>query len=603
MRFNEFNKLSEAAINPTTFAPSERNRGRNSNYWRNLIDLIAQGRPIYLDGSTTPVTFDKSVADTLSGIWDPVGSKDEEATPEQVLQMKALQLPTTDGRVVKINQIEKNKDIKQLVGSEPGEAPKTKWWNKGNVAEGIMACAVIAKFSTGGEDVTFEKVLETVQSVEAQIIPADPTSKNPRERVRGVLSTECFGKPLSLTITLSGNDFRALLMSAKSKAEFEEFEQSEEIYKLYEDCAFYVNDSDNVVGAIEKIKTAAAEDSVTVTADGATAEAQSSTKADLWIAVGERKERLLSIKTSTVKHIGAVSGYEFDHINEFFRSTVGLQLSEELHSTFLKPPAAKFITQTDAEGNEEKIPNPEYQKMTVDQRRAAIRKAMNTNFDKAIKKSYRYIMEQLQERLSGKSDDVQYNFVETVTKGVVHHATLGDEIRLVVISPSAKKAYTELEFGPELYEAVSQYDLVPKLDVGANYRILIYGYPVGDKAKRIQNDKTLFVQLRSYIQDGAARNVVEMGGLLKQLTDITKKIEKEQGEFTTVNKAGTASTAQVHKQQPAQPAPEPQASGIPSGMTAIAPASDVLPQADANEVPTEPDEIDRIRRNAGITVE
>ena len=32
----------------------------------------------------------------------------------------------------------------------------------------------------------------------------------------------------------------------------------------------------------------------------------------------------------------------------------------------------------------------------------------------------------------------------------------------------------------------------------------------------------MFVQLRSYVQDSAARNVVEIGGLLKDLTDVSK---------------------------------------------------------------------------------
>lgn len=534
MRFTEFKApISEAAINPNTFAPSERNRGRNSNYYRNLITLIADGSPVVIAGKTDPVFFKKSAAKLLQRIWNPTGQdKNEQATVDQVRLMKQISLETEDGDFYTITNIEKTKDIKQKTGEE-GEEAFTKWWNKGNVAEGIMACAVITKFNLQGAEVTAEQVLETVGSVNTQVVPVldkngNPTKdKNgtPKERRKGVLTSDTYGKELSLTITLSNNDFAALLMSAKDRTTFEKYDKSDEVYQMYEDCANYVNQSDNVVSAIEKIKSAAAEDRVDVTADGATAEAQHSTKADLWIAVGGNKERLLSIKTSTVKHIGAVSGYEFEHINKFFESTVGFGLPEEFKEKFHKPPSSKFIAD---ENGELTVPNPEYVKMSVSERSAAVRDAMNYNYNNATREAYQWVHDQIQERLAGNSDDQEYDFVKTVADGVVHHATLGDDIRLVIISPSAKKSYTELQIGNDLADSLAEFDLTAKLDLKTNYRILVYGYPVSEIGGRVENDKALFVQLRSYIQDGAARNVVEIGGLLKKLTDVTKIQDKEE---------------------------------------------------------------------------
>jgi hypothetical protein len=559
MRFTEFKALiSEAAIDPNTFAPSERNRGRNSNYYRNLITLIRDGSPVTIHGQTKPVIFKKSVADELESIWNPTGiDRNEEATPEQVVAMKKLRLTANDGKSFSITNIEKTKDIKQKTGEE-GEEAFTKWWNKGNVAEGIMACAVITKFNQQGAEITADQVLETVRSVNTQIVPVLDKDGNPamdkngtpKERRKGVLTSDTYGKELSLTITLSNNDFAALLMSAKDQKTFEKYEQSDEVYQMYEDCSNYVNQSDNVVGAIEKIKNAAAEDRVDVTADGATAEAQHSTKADLWIAVGGNKERLLSIKTSTVKHIGAVSGYEFEHISKFFESTIGFGLPEEFKEKFRKPPAAKFLPN---DSGELTVPNPEYVKMSRTERSAAVRDAMNYNYTTATREAYQWVFDQIQDRLAGNSDDQEYDFVKTVADGVVHHATLGDDIRLVIISPSAKKSYTELQIGNDLAESLSEFDLSPKLDLKTNYRILVYGYPVSEIGKRVENDKALFVQLRSYIQDGAARNVVEIGGLLKKLTDVTKVQDHVEPATVTPTKGTTPAKAPVKPKEPATP--------------------------------------------------
>jgi len=557
MRFIEFKApISEAAINPNTFAPSERNKGRNSNYYRNLITLIADGTPVTIHGQTKPVIFKKSAAKKLQRIWNPTGQdKNEQATVDQVRLMKQVSLETEDGDFYTITNIEKTKDIKQKTGEE-GEEAFTKWWNKGNVAEGIMACAVITKFNLQGAEVTAEQVLETVGSVNTQLVPVldkdgNPTKdKNgaPKERRKGVLTSDTYGKELSLTITLSNNDFAALLMSAKDQTTFEKYDKSNEVYQMYQDCANYVNQSDNVVSAIEKIKSAAAEDRVDVIADGATAEAQHSTKADLWIAVGGTKERLLSIKTSTVKHIGAVSGYEFEHINKFFESTVGFGLPEEFKEKFHKPPSSKFIAD---ENGELTIPNPEYVKMSVSERSAAVRDTMNYNYNNATREAYQWVHDQIQERLAGNSDDQEYNFVKTVADGVVHHATLGDDIRLVIISPSAKKSYTELQIGNDLADSLAEFDLTAKLDLKTNYRILVYGYPVSEIGARVENDKALFVQLRSYIQDGAARNVVEIGGLLKKLTDVTKiQDDNEEPSAEPATKVAATKVAPVKKTMP-----------------------------------------------------
>ena len=492
-----FDIISEATLDIDNF------QARNPNYYRNLINLIRAGTPVQVNTGkfAGDVVFNPESADILEKIWNPTGNdKKEVATPEQTALIKQALLPATNGISYKVNQIEKTKDIKQLIGST-GETTNSKWWNKGNVAEGIMAAAVVTKFERHGDEIVGEDVFRTVQKIQGK-----------------EYKTKSFGRMLLLNITISINDTKALLMSALQPTEFLEFDKAREIYKLYEDCASYVNNSGNVKDALEKIKQSGPKDAIQVIADGATAEAQSSTKADLWISLNGKKERLLSIKTATVKHIGAVSGYEFHHINSFFTSVVGFGLPDTFKKLFKAPPTGL------PKGWKKGDPVPAgYVKMSQADRSAKIAEVRAHNYANGTKKAYEYIYKEINKRLKGPTDQQEYDFVTTVATGVVHHATLGEDVRLVIISPSAKVAYKELKFGPELYDALTQYDLVPVLNLeGANYKLLVYGYPKTQTAKRVNNDKSLFVQLRSYVQDSAARNVVEIGGLLKDLTDVSK---------------------------------------------------------------------------------
>ena len=523
------NILDEASLTLGTFAK------RNPNYYRNLLNLIKTGQPVTMrtsDNKLVDVTFPKSLATDLEKIWNPsgIGSNDL-ATPDQVAALKKYKLTDTNGKSWGLANVEKSEAIKKLIGSS-GEQRESKWWNKGNVAEGIMSSAVITKFENPDRVITGQDVMNTLKKVQSN-----------------TYETTALKRRLLLKIVLSTNDYRALIMSAQEPEKFQKFEKSAEIYKLYEDTAAYVNSSDNVAGAVEKIKASAPKDVIEVTADGATAEAQHSTKADLWIAVNGKKERLLSIKTATVKHVGAVSGYEFQHLNTFFESTVNITLPEQFKKYFKSMPPSL------PKGWKKGDPVPAgYVSMSRDERAEMLSQLRQDNFVNGTKRAYEYVYKQIMAELAGTGNTSEYNFIKEVTDGVVHHVTLGEDIRIVIISPSAKKAYTELRFGPELYKALENYDLIPVLNVdGANYKLLVYGYPRG-VATRVNNDKSMFVQLRSYIQDTATRNVVEIGGLLKDLTDV-EKLQKVQPE-PAIKKPTTPS-------RPAPKKPAPTTTNLP----------------------------------------
>jgi hypothetical protein len=100
------------------------------------------------------------------------------------------------------------------------------------------------------------------------------------------------------------------------------------------------------------------------------------------------------------------------------------------------------------------------------------------------------------------------------------------------------------------------------------------------------------------------RNPVEMGPLLKNLTEV-QKIEElpeptsvEQQPIEQPIKQPTQTLAKTQAQVTPQPT-----QGIPSGMTNIAPAGDIVQSPLDNQDATQPDELDTIKRNAGIVVE
>ena len=517
MRFSDFKYIvSEETLQPVSIA-----RPGNSNYYRNLINAIRSKEEIQvtLDKTKTSpklvktVKFSSEAADRLEAIWNPTGrDKLESPDGDQLEQIKTVLLPAKDGAEYRVNQIEKTGAIKQKVGEKPGEKTYSKWWNDGNVAEAIMASAVLTKFEKEGAELEANDIFGTAQRIEGTTI-----------------KSTAFGKAIELNIALAGEDFKAFIMSARNPQEFLKYENSKQVYKMFSDCATYVNQSSAVKSALEKIKNADTKDVISVTADGATHEAQHSTKADLWIALNGTKEKLLSIKTSTVKHIGGHAGYEFDKIDTFLNSVLGIQLPEEIKQKFKMVPL-QFSPKNPPADEKGNLLFPDWKKgdpapegyLYSKEREPIAKAAREYNSKIAIPAAYKYVDNQLTKLLADNTGE--YNFVKEVTTGVVHHATLGQDVRVVVISPSAKEAYKELSFGPEFHEALKNYNLTHELTVSEKTCILkIYGFATTDLGKRINNGDSMFVQLRTYNQDKTTRNVVEMGGLLKKLTDITQQ--------------------------------------------------------------------------------
>jgi hypothetical protein len=307
--------------------------------------------------------------------------------------------------------------------------------------------------------------------------------------MRFSFSSNIGSNQLSFIMSLNDNDRNALVDSFQNPDNLKKYKSSSEIFKAYHNAATYVNTADTVATAIDRVLSNDNKNVVKIESEGGSSEKQKSTKADLFITINGKTERLLSLKSKTVPQVGQVSGHAFENLEEFFKSTVGFGLPSAMNT-------------------QEDFPQGSFKKVG------------DTVFEKGFSKAYKHIMKSLESTLKGDNEYKEYDFVTQIYESLRHHATLGEDVIVVYLSPSAKKAYTELKIGHELREALSNFDLKPVLSTPTTIKIM--GIPKTALGKEITGGQPQeFVQLRSYTQKGSTiRNIIEIKKLLKTLADI-----------------------------------------------------------------------------------
>ena len=619
-------RINDIILSEKTLDIKSTSRPDNARYIINLLHLIDAGSEVLLTFEKTgtaksvrSIRFLPKAASDIRNIWDPTAPGAIPATSQQISDLFKLQLPAENGQSYLLSKIEKTADIVQKISDTPGNKSYSKFWNDGDIAEGIMSTAVLTKFENNGNLIDASQIFANVQRM---------TKTGPGQVI---FETTSFGKKVELKANLKQKEIDALLRSANDPDEFGKYTGAEQVYKLYSDCAHYVNQSSSVKSAIEKIKNADTQDVIQVTADGVTKEAQHSTKADIWIAVNNKKEKLLSIKTATVKHIGGHAGYEFHKIDSFFHSVFGFHLPDHVKSEFKMVPKlfpVKSGGPVDEQGNRlfpdwkpGDPPPPGY--LFNKEREPIAKEARQYNIQHGIKDAYEYCDAQIAEMLSSTTGTAE--FVESVIKGIIHHATLGEDVRVVVISPSAKIAFKELEFGPNFTNAMRNFKLTHKLEqtsTGGKHtkKLKVYGHATKPDGKEVLKGSSELFQLRTYEQDGAMRNVVEIGDLIKSITDVaelegadvksTFDLKAKQWSQAELKKAGYGNTPTNNAQTTGMIPANPVAGSAPS--TKIASYDTVDPENDQVDLMPAPSieqneasrkttmEFKAILRNAGL---
>lgn len=614
MRFSEI-KLSEATLQRTSTTSWE-------GYLLNLLDSVNIGV-----GPTGEKAYGQKLSPaskTLIKLFLERFQNAKGDTP--ALKKIAAELEETEVTLlpdkikVPVKWIHKSAEIKG--GSSTITGAEKKPWNEGEVAETILGAALYARFSSKGQ-VTAKDVQKALVQFVRNVRPGGFEITDTKRNKKSPIDMKAYNKPLNnQTIDQYIND-RASLEDLYPKG-------VQALDEKLQACADYVNESVKVQEALDKADANPGAP-IKIKTDGVGD--QKGTKADLEIRVGEW-EQLLSLKVNEVKQFGQDSGSSGAVISTFFRRFIpGLDLSD-LYMVDGEP-----IPWTPETG--EGWPDMDSRKATNQLKRDNLWESALDQVYKLTGQAYQKAADFLAEQIS--TPEGGSEAVTNIYNGIMHHAQGSAQYQtLVILNPDTKTSWKELEFGPSLAEAMSNFNLEVKVDVASargvgNHRLRIFGRPItpeatiaattnidteakAKKAKKLADtgkvrekaDPQMLLQLRSYQQEsGNMRNPVEMGPLLKTLTEVQKIADVanddgvEQQDLVQPAEQDLATA-----QQPAQAVntttqPTGTQYGQPSGMTTIAPVtSTVTPPSDPNEAePTGPDELERVRKNAGITIE
>jgi hypothetical protein len=504
-------------------------------------------------------------------------------------KIESTEIFFTNSTSAPIKAVFKSPELRSGAADVKTGARTTKYWNDGEVAETFLGVALFARFKSKKEI--------TVDQVYAEFKKLKPTPGGfmmKGKRANNPVEMLAINKP-------ANNQAIEEISSNLPKFKREYPDASTELLKLIDASVSYVNQSSKVFEAIAKTDNEPNADRVIIKTDGVSD--QSGTKADLQLKVGDY-ERLLSLKANYVKQFGQDTGARFEVIKTFF---------------------SRFIPDVNIAELENKWPPMNSADLKNYRAQGIARDKFNEVY-RLVSQAYTTASNTLNKKLATPSTASEV--VSDLYKGVIHHAQ-GTETKqvVVVLNPSANKAWAELEFGEQLEEALASFRLETKLTLAGqgdkdNHILQIFGRPADSiaavamdnnitsdgqaqkaavvaKKRAPKVDPELLFQLRSYIQEAGPtlRNIVEMGPLLKDITEVQHI--QDVAATAAQPQSATPAVAQLAQPDTTPVQPDTTQTGIPSGMTSIAPASQVVaPSTDIDE----PNELGRIRKNAGITV-
>jgi hypothetical protein len=367
--------------------------------------------------------------------------------------------------------------------------------NLGNVSEIILGCAVAAKFEKLGQEIMLNDLISMGQRL---------------AEGKGSITAKAGKDALTFRATVPFIDRKAFYAfverDSKGKTLEDYLVKAETIAKLkmyVKSAVTYANTSKRISNAISQAQQDKRKNQVDVISDGGEKENQNVTKVDLKILLDGTNVNLLSVKAGNVAQFGQVTGHNFENLNEFFQTTLGISMSDNVRKKFRDIPKG-------AQGPY----------ALEDKER---------NFEKAFYAGYTEVLKQAKSLAS--TNEAQ--LIKQVYDGLLYHLTKNEaNVEMVILSPTAKKAFSELSFGPEFKKAVSQLRLqVVEKHTDNAYYIEIYGFPETKFSKKIiGTGKEKLVYLWSSIRDGVIRNRVGMGNLLKELADIENHIEQQSNQ-------------------------------------------------------------------------
>ena len=486
MRASEFIFLIEKGLSHSDLAK------RYGWYLDQLINFIANGEKVEIEGPsvkrlrTTFVTFEKSEAIKLTKAYYGQATIPDDKTNLEVSGQRNLIVPLGVYKNLRLIVQGTDKKITVPLGDvhKSGKFKGGKEFNSGDVGEAFLGAAVTAKFRSPDVDITEKDVINVLKSMKISTAEKNKMGEVWTEVNLGSANSDA--DQLYFKLVLNRTSFTAIENAIKSG------KWHPAMVGLNRSAVLWANKNKTVTQAVKTIVENGVKNMVKITSDGTFD--QKGTKADLFLTVDGTTINLLSAKAGDVKQFGQVSGFTFEVFQEYFKKIFGVAIPNT------------WVDQLNTAGVKESY--------------------------KILQKIYAEVYTELREELAGNTKK-EVTFLDRLYKGINQFATGNDpKVSMVILKTTPNAAgYKELFFGPELQEAMKQFDL-KIIHQATPPRIQIYGVPVGTDAKEEFTGKELLVQIRSNPKpsEGYLRNIIEMGDLLKHIADVTYEIKQKSDE-------------------------------------------------------------------------
>lgn len=422
--------------------------------------------------------------------------------------------------------------------------------NMGDVTEGIVGFACAARF----------------EDTDSQITDADILTIGKRFFNQGDDQAELDVKDrtddkLEIRVTMPSGSLSALKLFIESNGNAKEVqdkmglsdEARKKLDKMLQQAASYMNTGRQPQEAVKKVKqfyTDGIKQIIRVYSDGGDPEQQRVNKVDLSIIVkgqqGEEFEEqtlsLLSLKAgSGSAQIGQVSGYAFDAMRRFWKSSFNYDIDQSLQNKF-----ASILSKYGQYKPTKKDPKKStFVWNNSKQRESAFKEIING----PIKDSYKDAKQKIDRHIRGDRTSGEEDFIVHLQKGLLYHSarienpddpttkTRGDEqVTVLILNPGGGKDFVELNFGPSLIEMLKYFNLkssqVMAQEGGKGVYLRIEAdfkqdadTPEDIKKLALPGKGSFLVQYRSAIKQGVVRNTIEVGTQSKVLANVQNYIQ------------------------------------------------------------------------------
>jgi len=339
--------------------------------------------------------------------------------------------------------------------------------NMGDVAEGVFAAAVGARFLYKNQTITYSQVSSVLRQLSA----------SGRSRVPGKngFRVEMVRPSPNLGIALQ-DDVRIFVSLAETNMNFLLNPGNTASLRPYINAALVYANSITVRQWADLVYTNRRYDKIEIISDGLSG--QTTTKVDVRVKITDDEGNLrpvninVSLKAGDVKQFGQLGGTEFSDLVQFFNNLFGIGNILNQHSN-------------------------RYEQMTK----------VNHQYDEALRFLYGEVQRTLTARLASAATSA--NLMNIVGNGINYYATLNEEnVQLVQLNNSEAKIYQFQGVGERLqnyaYESRLSYSgekRLPQIDINNSDGKLLLRIRVKGENKRDRNGRS-YTYFRNYVEKG-----------------------------------------------------------------------------------------------------